>query len=84
MQIALDPPQLGGLDVERAAPGAGQLVDPELERALAGPQERAVQRQQRQPSPTNGKIGQKYPPPDIAQTATSVTTSTSEMLACIA
>ena len=31
VQVALDPPQLGGLDVERAAPGAGQHVDALLE-----------------------------------------------------
>ena len=37
VQVALDPPQLGGLDVERAAAGAGQLVDALDQPALAGP-----------------------------------------------
>ena len=35
VQVALDPPQLGGLDVDRAAPRAGEHVDALLELLLA-------------------------------------------------
>ena len=84
MQIALDPAQLGRLNVERAAASAGQLVDADLELPLTGPEEQPGAGQAQTDRPTNGKIGQKKPPPDIAQTATPVATSTTEMLACIA
>ena len=50
VQVALDPPQLGGLDVERAAPGAGELVDALGQLAARGPGSRcAVTRTARSP-----------------------------------
>ena len=47
VQVALDPPQLGGLDVERAAPGARELVDALDELLLAHPREPVAEHEQR-------------------------------------
>ena len=74
VQVALDPPQLGGLHVDRAAPRAGQLVDALLELLLARPGaggRRARARRARRGAPSSGQTGQKSPPPDSAQIATS-------------
>jgi hypothetical protein len=38
VEVALDPAQLVGLHVERAAPGAGELVDPLGQLVVVGPQ----------------------------------------------
>ena len=46
VQVALDPAQLGALDVERAAAGAGQLLHADLELARLGPAHGGVDREQ--------------------------------------